>query len=182
MKNLAGAFLSDDERKQIVQSVKEVEKITSGEIVPMVVSSSYHYPVSNIIGGLVLSLLIAVIATTVISIRKMWGGLTIFDMWLFPAIFGLSFLILHEIIKRLPYLKRLFITASEIKEEVEEAALTSFYRKELGNTRDKTGILIFISVFERKVWVLADKGINEKVETSVWQEIVDTVSSGFMGK
>ena len=52
----------------------------------------------------------------------------------------------------------------------------------MGNTRDKTGILIFISVFERKVWVLADEGINEKVDRDTWQEIVDIVTLGIKEK
>ena len=178
MKNLAKKFLSEDERKRIIQSVKEVEKITSGEIVPMVVSSSYHYPMSNMIGALAVGLVIATVITIVISIQKMWGGFTIFDLWVFPAVFGIAFLIFHEIIKRMPFLKRLFISDSEIKEEVEEAALTSFYRNGLNNTRDQTGILLFISVFERRAWVLADKGINDRVETAVWQEIVAMIVKG----
>ena len=45
-------------------------------------------------------------------------------------------------------------------EEVQEAVLTAFFKEELYRTRDETGILIFISVFEHKVWVLADRGIT----------------------
>ncbi len=178
MKNLTESFLSEDERKQIIQSVQGVEKITSGEIVPMVVSSSYHYPLSNMTGGITVSFIIAIIITAVISIQRRWGGFTIFDLWIFPTIFGISFLICHEIIKRIPALKRLFISADEMKEEVEEAALTSFFKKGLNRTKDQTGILIFISVFERKAWILADKGINDKLDTSVWQEIVNMVITG----
>ncbi len=182
MRNLVKSFLSEDEQQKIIRSVKEVEKLTSGEIVPMLVSSSYHYPLSNMIGGLSISLILAIIVTTVLSVQKMWGGLNIFDMWVFPVVFMISFLIFHEIIKRVLFLKRPFISAAEIKEEVEEAALTSFYRKGLNNTRDQTGILIFISVFERMTWVLADRGINEKVEPSVWQEIIDMITAGIKGK
>jgi putative membrane protein len=58
---------------------------------------------------------------------------------------------------------------------VEEAAVTSFFRNGLNNTRDRTGILIFISVFERRAFVLADQGINAKVDSGVWQEVVDLV-------
>jgi len=90
-------------------------------------------------------------------------------------VFAVSFLLFHELIKRILGLKRIFVTKAEITEEVEEAALTSFYRNGLNNTRDRTGILIFISVFERKALVVADEGINAKVDTGVWQEVVDLV-------
>jgi len=182
MKDLAGNFLSEDEQQEVIRSVQEAEKITSGEIVPMVVSTSYHYPLANVIGALLFSLTLAIIVTLAVSIRKMWLVPSRYDMWIFPAVLAISFPLFHELIKRLAFLKRLFISTAEIDEEVEEAALTSFYRKGLSNTRDKTGILIFISVFERKVWVLADEGINEKVEPGTWQEIVAMVTMGIKEK
>jgi len=179
MKKLVSKFLSDTERQAIQDCVREVERKTSGEIVPMVVSASYHYPMSNMIGGLIIALLISIGATLLYGIQKSWGGLTALDLWVFPAVFALSFLILHEVVKRIPGLKRIFVTKAEISEEVEEAALSSFYRNGLNNTRDRTGILIFISVFERTAYVLADEGINAKVDSGVWQEIVDTVVGSF---
>ena len=182
MKNLASKFLTDAEKQAVEACVKEVEKLTSGEIVPMVVSSSYHYPMSNVIGGLIFALLISVGVTLAYSSQKSWGGVTAMDLWLFPAVFAVSFLLFHELVKRIPGLKRIFVTKAEITEEVEEAALTSFYRNGLNNTRDRTGILIFISVFERKALVLADEGINAKVDTGVWQEVVDLVVNSIKGR
>ncbi|UCF98040.1 MAG: TPM domain-containing protein [Spirochaetaceae bacterium] len=178
MKNLASKFLSDPEKQTIQACVKEVEKRTSGEIVPMVVSASYHYPMSNMIGGLIFALLIAIAVTLVYGIQKSWGGVTALELWVFPAVFAVAFLLFHELVKRISWLKRIFITKAEIAEEVEEAALTSFYRNGLNNTRDRTGILIFISVFERKAYVLADEGINSKVKSGVWQEVVNLIVDG----
>ena len=65
-----------------------------------------------------------------------------------------------------------------MREEVEEAAFTAFYANGLHHTRDLTGILIYVSVFERQVQVLADKGINDKVDPQVWQEVVAMVTDG----
>ena len=178
MKNLASKFLTEQDKHAVQTCVAEVEKNTSGEIVPMVVSSSYHYPMSNMIGGLIISLLIAIGVTLAYSIRKSWGGVTAMDIWLFPAVFAVAFLLFHELVKRIPGLKRIFITKAEIAEEVEEAALTAFYRNGLDNTRDRTGILIFISVFERQAYVLADEGINAKVDKAVWQEVINLVVNG----
>ena len=33
-------------------------------------------------------------------------------------------------------------------------------------------------MFERRVWVLGDHGIDEKIDPQTWQEIVDLVSQG----
>ena len=69
-----------------------------------------------------------------------------------------------------------------MKEEVGEAAINSFYHKDINQTVDHTGILIYISLFERNVRVIADKGINAKVEKQVWQEVVDTIVRGIKSK
>jgi len=168
MKDLASKF-----KKNIQTAVKEVEKITSGEIVPMVVSTSYHYPLSNITGGLLMSLIISVVVMTVLHSES---------MWIFLGVFMLLFVIMHELVKRSFPLKRLFISEKEINEEVEEAAIKAFYLQGLYRTRDETGVLIFISVFERRVWVLADRGINQKVAQEAWREIVDMIINGIKSK
>ena len=51
MKNLAQKFLSEQEREQINAAVQAAENITSGEIVCMIQSASYHYPMANVIGA-----------------------------------------------------------------------------------------------------------------------------------
>lgn len=173
MKNLSEKFLTKDEQDRITAAVHDAEKVTCGEIVPMIVSSSYHYPVSNILGGLILGLITAVGLSLAVKND---------NMWFFLASFIIIFLIMHEIVKRLLPLKRLFISDREIEEEVEEAAVTAFYRNELYKTRDRTGILIFISIFEHKVWVLADKGINEKVNSGLWKEMVEKIIAGIKNR
>ena len=45
-------------------------------------------------------------------------------------------------------------------------------------TRDETGVLILISLFERRVHVLADRGIHTKVPSQAWEEIVSRVTEG----
>ena len=179
MANLAEKLLNDQDRKKIENAVKEAEKYTSGEIVPMVVSRSYHYPMSDVIGGFVFAFPISLIMTYFVG-GWLWIG--DFNLWLFLGIITALFILFHQIIKRTTGLKRLLISDREIEEEVEEAATTSFFHKGLYRTRDETGILIFISVFERKVWVLADRGINEKVRQGQWDEIVRMIVEGIKNK
>ncbi len=49
-------------------------------------------------------------------------------------------------------------------------------------TRDRTGILIFISLLERKIELIADSGINEKITQSRWNDIVTHIISGIKAK
>jgi len=175
MKDPAGEFLTDKEREMIQGAVKEAEKTTSGEIVPMIVSASYDYPMAEVLGGVAISLPLALLITPLIG-RWFWIGAQ--NMWLFLAFFVALFFLFHQVVKRTLWLKRFFVSPREIDEEVEEAAIIHFFREGLYRTREETGVLLFISLFERRVWVLADRGINEKVEKGKWSEIVQGVVAG----
>jgi len=179
MKNLAKQFLTDADRKEITDAVKEAEQLTSGEIVPMIVSASYHYPMADVIGGVIFALPISLILTYFIG-GWLWMGTQ--NMWLFLGILTILFIVFQQVVKNILWIKRLFISKREIEEEVEEAAVTSFFGEGLYRTRDETGVLVFISVFEHKVWVLADRGINEKVSKGQWDEIVNVIIDGIKQK
>jgi len=62
---------------------------------------------------------------------------------------------------------------------LEEVALDEFYRLGMDKTRDKTGILLLIILAERKFRILADTGINAKVNQETWDEIAGKLSSYF---
>ncbi len=175
MKDLAKHFLSDTERQKVMTAVKEAEKHTSGEIVPMVVSASYRYPMANVIGAAALALPVSLMLTPFVG-GRLWVGTQ--NMWLFLGFLTILFVVFHEIVKRTYWLKRWFISQREIDEEVQEAAITGFFKEGLYRTRDETGVLVFISVFEHKVWILADRGINEKVGEGHWEDIVKIIVDG----
>jgi len=179
MKDLAKKFLAETDKEKIKQAVESAERETSGEIVPMVVSCSYHYPMASVIGAIAFALPLSIVLAHVVG-GLLWIGTT--NMWLFIGILTVTFVIFHEMVKRISGLKRLFISKKEMEEEVREAALTRFFKEELYKTRDETGILIFISVFERKVWVLADKGINAKVPENQWEGIVNHIVEGIKSR
>jgi putative membrane protein len=179
MKNLAQKFLTDGEYEQIDAAVASAEKLTAGEIVCMVQSASYHYPMSDVIGAATLSLPAALALTPLVG-GWLWLGTQ--NLWVFLSILVPAIALCHWVVKNCPWLKRIFISNREIAEEVEEAAVTSFFKHGLYRTKDGTGILIFISVFERKVWVLADRGIDAKVSSDHWKSVVDGISDGIRKK
>jgi len=175
MQNLAEKFLNAADRERVEAAVRAAEKTTSGEIVPMIVSASYHYPMADVLGGVSLALPISILLAYILG-GLLWVGSS--NMWVFMGVFCAVFIVCHRVVQRVWPLKRVFISDREVAEEVREAALIGFFKEELFRTRDATGILIFISVFEHKVWVLADRGINSKVETDRWDTVVAHVVDG----
>lgn len=179
MKDLSRKFLTTEEQARIEEAVAAAEKETSGEIVCMIQSASYHYPMADVIGAAALSLPLA-LAFTPLAGGWLWLGLH--NMWLFLGCFTLFFTVFYFVVRHCAWLKRPFISKREIDEEVEEAATISFFSRGLYRTRDATGVLIFISVFERRVWLLADHGINAKVPQGQWDATVSRITDGIRQK
>lgn len=165
----ATEFFTDEEKARIEAAVATVEKKTSGEIVPMLVDASYEYHHAEQIGGGTLGL------ATGLLISWAFGHESI---WWFLAAFIPAYIIFQQLIHRWPDLKRRLIHANELEAEVREKALVSFLEQGLHETRDRTGILILISLFERRVQVLADSGINAKVAENTWDEVVTIITAG----
>lgn len=134
---------------------------------------------ADVIGGIVLVIPVALILSHFIG-----GWLWINDQnsWVFLGVLSVCFMVFHQSCKHILWLKRQFISQREIQEEVEEAAITGFFREGLHRTRYGTGFLIFISVFERRVWVLGDQGINSKVSKDQWDKIIQIVTDGIKQK
>ncbi len=60
-----------------------------------------------------------------------------------------------------------------------EIALMEFVRLEMHKTKDRTGVLIHILINERKFEILADEGINKKIEERMWHEIKEQMRTEF---
>ena len=175
MQTAAEKFLTPAAREDITRAVRDAEGLTSGEIVPMIVSSSAPYPMAAVTGGVLLALPLALLLTSPLA-SYFWFDPR--DMWLFLALFIPLYLIAHQAVKRIPRLKRLFVSKAQMEEEVREAAVTAFFSEKLHKTKDENGILLFISVFERKVWILADAGINARIDRDRWQGLVELITKG----
>jgi putative membrane protein len=57
-------------------------------------------------------------------------------------------------------------------------AEAAFLEEEVFRTRDRTGILLFVSLFEHRVVVLGDSGINARVAPGEWDEVVRLAVEG----
>ena len=165
----AEKYFSAEEKEKIRQAVIVSERRTSGEIVPMVVGASGHYAEVEI-AGLVVGLVAGTAAALIFGYS--WGVAETELAW--PLIgTGLGFALC-----RIPVIKRWLIPEKRMAEAVHIRSLAAFTAHGLHYTKAHTGILVLASLFERRVVVLADRGINEKVQPGTWDEIVRIIASG----
>ena len=73
--------------------------------------------------------------------------------------------------EKLPFTKR--------SKSIKDLAAEEFYKLGMAETRDRAGILIYILLSRREFYILADSGINEKVEQGTWDKIRDEMQEEF---
>jgi len=160
---------SDQDKELIVKAVKEAESRTSGEIVPLILNASDGYIYADLIGG--------IIGQIIFLIAGFWIFRE-FDPWKIVAIQAAGFVVGFLKVRYIPFVKRTFLAEKIVHIEVYQRAVQAFHEHGLMNTRDRTGILIMVSMLERRVQVLADSGIHSKVEDGTWDEVVKIILDG----
>lgn len=78
--------------------------------------------------------------------------------------------------------QKLFFSDDYMKVSADLRAELEFYRSRVHNTRKKTGILLFLSFYEHRAVVLADKGIADQLPATTWDEIVRLMTSSVKKK
>ena len=176
---MSKTVFSIEEKKQISEAVASLEKESSGELVLYYAKSSDSYPeaawkLTSIIGILFLSL------TIFLSYN-----------WLLPPYYTplivsltvlLSMVITYFISLFIPIIRTAITNTSVIEHRVLTKARDMFLQEQVFNTVERTGILIYISALERKVVVLGDSGINQKINQSDWEQVVKHVIDGIKSK
>jgi uncharacterized membrane protein len=66
------------------------------------------------------------------------------------------------------------------KKTLRQLAEDEFNRLGIAKTRDSTGILFFLVLADRQFYILADKGINEKVSQETWDKIKEEMQQKFL--
>jgi putative membrane protein len=172
-------FLSEAEQEKITATVQQMEQQTSGEIVFMVVPQSHSYPVAMICGASSVSFICAIFLMPALGEVLWLGGQ---NAWVFIALFAVFYPLWHGLMERVNGLKRIFVTRRQSADEVRKAALTHFFTEQLYRTQDANGILLYVSLFERQAWILADSGINARIDQQQWQAVIDRVTEGIRKK
>jgi putative membrane protein len=67
---------------------------------------------------------------------------------------------------------RLFLRDTRSHTEVRQYAESLFLRREVFRTADRTGILLLVSLFERRIEIVPDTGLAGRVSDADWQAVV----------
>ena len=172
------ATISDKELKSVENAVREAEKLTSGEIVPFIVKRSKSYPVAYWRAGAIFAIAGFLIVLLFSLFYTGWSLAWLFDPSGSGLIVLLSAVLGVVLTRTVQPLERIFAGSSAMIDAVRDRSMRAFVDEEVFNTRERTGILIFISLFERRVEVVGDSGINAHVKSEEWAHVVEDILLG----
>jgi putative membrane protein len=156
------AFLTDSDKQRIAETIRQVEMKTSGELVTVIAreADDYYY------------------------IPTLWAALTALLLPACVTVFELQFTLLDSygaqislflvaaLLFRIPALKYRLIPRAVKQQRAARLAREQFLLQNLHHTEGRTGVMLFVSLAEHYIEVIADKGINDAVPAGTWEWVV----------
>jgi len=179
MPNAVAREFPQADQEKIAAAVREAEQLTSGEIVPYVVGQSDHYESAEWRGFFIFWCLAFLAMSLLPRLTGAWmrfDALTVAAVTLVAGGAGML------LVRLAPPCRRLFAGKHLMARRVEQRAAEAFIGEEVFATPKRTGILIFLSLLERRVLVIGDAGINSRVGPGAWdgitREVVAAIRAG----
>ncbi|MGH8378599.1 MAG: TPM domain-containing protein [Gammaproteobacteria bacterium] len=154
---------SDADKARITAAIHAAEQNTSGEFVAAVARISDHYIFLPLLWAAILALILPGILFLA-SAPLAWIHIYQIQLALF-IVLALLFLFVPEL--------HLHLVPRHVKHSrASRLAKAEFYLQGVHMTREHSGVLIFVSLAEHYVEIVADKGIHEKLGEAHWQGII----------
>lgn len=187
--------LSQEDHELVTAAVAKAERESDGEIVTIVAQRSDAYHDVGLHYAVLAMLLVPVLGAVVPQGWIDWGTGLLFGwnaelgfrtlMVLIAAKMALLFLLVRFALawQRL----RMALTPGRTKSRrVHRRAIALFRTGCELKTRGRTGVLLYLSLAERRAEIVADKAIAEQVDEEVWGEtmaaLLDEVAAGRVGR
>jgi putative membrane protein len=172
--NPAQRYFSPADLEAVAGAIGAAERRTSGEIVVSLVASCDEYAHAPWKGAALGALAGVLLAGTLWNWELTWQSPL---LWIvLPApLGGLAGYFLAQFIEPL---RRWLVTPRILARRTRERALAAFVKAEMFRTDRRTGILLFLALFEHRVEVVADEGINATVQQSEWNAIARDIAAG----
>lgn len=147
----------------LAQCVKEIEASTDAELVIIIRARSGSYAHTDYLFGFILSFIILLFV--------LFSPIAFHPIWI-PIDVAIAFAAGAFIRSRSNFLRRLFSTERYRSKVARTAAAAMFYEAGIANTNGEMGVLIYLSLLERKLELIADRGVLRKVPAQEWNREV----------
>lgn len=161
------AFFDDAAKAAVKAAIERVESQTSAELVVTVRhQAGLSYTGADLAFGAAVAL-VTLVAVLFVDreFDTRWIPVDVLAVFLLAALFCRS----------TQTVRRLIVSSSRREAEAKRAAGDAFHELGVGRTRGRNGILVLVALFERKVALVADVGIDRALLADAMAKINATV-------
>jgi putative membrane protein len=150
-------------RTALTNCIREIEKQTDAELVLVVRARSHSYAQANyLFGALVAFLGLNFLLFSPITFHQYWVPIDIFLLFVFGT----------YVSSRSNAIRR-WLTRKSVREKaVRAGAAAMFYEAGIANTKAEMGVLVYLSLLERRLELIADRGVLKAVPALAWNEFL----------
>ena len=156
--------ISEQDRKRISTAIRLAEAKTSGEIVCVLAQASSDTTALPILVAALFSLVLPwlLVAFTTMSVHRILS---------LQAIIFIALSVLFC----LPSVRTALMPRAARRAVAHRVAMEQFTIRGIARKKERSGILIFVSLAERYARIIADEGIAARAPQSEWQEAIDVL-------
>lgn len=159
-------FLTETEQDAISAAIGVQERRTLAEFVTVVADASDGYRYIPVLWAAIVSMFVP----GLVFIAGVWT-----DFVSLYTLQVLLFLVLAFCFRQTA-IKHWLIPSSVKQQRAARMARQQFFSQRLHHTEQRLGVLMFVSVAEHYVEIIADSGASEKISDEQWQEVVGEFS------
>ncbi len=157
------AKFDDVAREALTDCVRKIETTTDAELVLVVRARSGSYRQADYICGALLAFAaLLFLLFSPFEFHQYWVAIDV----------ALLFLLGAFVTSRSNSLRRLLTSKKFRGEAVRTAAAAMFYEAGIANTSAELGLLIYLSILERRLELIADRGVLKGVNALEWNQIL----------
>jgi putative membrane protein len=155
-------YFNDEIRAKISRTISRIESQSHAELVVIIKSRIHGYSEYPLAIGTMLAF---------VALTYFRFSLDFYADWVVYSGTVLSFVLGAIFTGGIPSLLRLLVGKKRLNKSAEIMARACFQKGGIHHTRDKTGVLIFIAVWERQIVILPDRGAELAIPPTEWEKI-----------
>lgn len=163
------AFFTEGAKKRVGEAVADAESHTAAEVVVVVRHSSASWREVDLAVGAAVAM--AVLLLLIFHPQPVADSAIPLDV-------VVSFVAAAVLTASLGSVKRALLPRKRVEEQVRMAARAAFVQQGVSRTRGRTGILVFVSMLERRVELVVDVGVDAKLLEAQGQALAASMKRG----
>lgn len=145
----------------VTECIKEIEQNTNAELVIVVRARSGAYAHADYLFGFLLAFVgLIFLLFSPIEFGPYWVAIDVVLLFVLGTLIS----------SRNDFLRRLFTTTRHRENAVRTGAAAMFYEAGIANTEAEMGVLIYLSLLERRLEIIADRGVLKLIPPIEWNE------------